>query len=198
VGQERIDYEATQHAAESGCDAVVMAPNHVFLPDETPPEAYEIGDVFMVQHGPNIPNVFAWRIIGTDPLQSEHIVDAAEREALRPHIERFVQRHKLATSENLEMEVIKAMADQENHFTAPPGITLTVEVLQDLEQRSRARASEAEARVRDLEIALQFAREDENEACANICESLRAGRPQAAKGALNDAARWIRERRKRC
>lgn len=64
----------------------------VYMPDDDVRFVrYAVGDVFAIQHGPHIPNVYLWRVIAIDPIQTE-LVAISEYDKFREDFDRFVAR----------------------------------------------------------------------------------------------------------
>lgn len=79
-----------------------MKPNpQVWFPDEQA-DRYEIGDVFTFQHGPVLPNVFAFEVLGVDAEGRATVtrtLDKPEYAQLRPMLDRWAEREKRARND---------------------------------------------------------------------------------------------------
>lgn len=65
----------------------------VYLPSDPVPSRYVVGDVFMIQHGPKIPNVFMWivTVIDAHGLATEtKFIHADQHFLYKAYIDRFV------------------------------------------------------------------------------------------------------------
>jgi hypothetical protein len=67
----------------------------VYMPDHEPLRTYHVGDVFMIQHGPHTTNLFAWKVIATNPITTQ-LIDHSDMHEYVEEIAAFVNRVHLA------------------------------------------------------------------------------------------------------